>query len=99
VIAAYYADRASPDERLVAYQMNWKGENFYTGNHLPVFVSTGAAFTSWLKGQRDAGARVMYFITEFGRQGGLKGEVGAKSLREITDKTLCNKFVLVRAEL
>ncbi len=35
VIAAYYADRPSPAEQLVAYQMNWKGENFYTGNHCP----------------------------------------------------------------
>ena len=49
VIAAYYADRASPDELLVAYQMNWKGENFYTGNRIPAFVSTGSTFTSWLK--------------------------------------------------
>ena len=31
----------SPAEQLVAYQMNWKGENFYTGNHVPAFVSTG----------------------------------------------------------
>jgi 4-amino-4-deoxy-L-arabinose transferase-like glycosyltransferase len=99
VIAAYYQDRASPDEILVAYQMNWKGENFYTGNHVPAFVSTGSTFTNWLKKKRDEGAKVMYFITEHGRIGGLKGEVAAKSYREVTDKTLCNKFVLVRAEL
>jgi 4-amino-4-deoxy-L-arabinose transferase-like glycosyltransferase len=99
VIAAYYADRASPDELLVAYQMNWKGENFYTGNRIPAFVSSGSTFTSWLKQKRDQGMKVMYFITEHGRIGGLKGEVGAKAYREITDKTLCNKFVLVRAEL
>jgi 4-amino-4-deoxy-L-arabinose transferase-like glycosyltransferase len=99
VIAAYYADRGSPDELLVAYQMNWKGENFYTGNRVPAFVSTGSTFTSWLKQKRDQGAKVMYFITEHGRIGGLKGEVGAKAYRELTDKTLCNKFVLVRAEL
>ncbi|HEY8039493.1 MAG TPA: glycosyltransferase family 39 protein [Polyangiaceae bacterium] len=99
VIAAYYADRASPDETLVAYQMNWKGENFYTGNHIPAFVSTGQTLTTWLKGKRDGGAKVMYFVTEHGRIGGLKSEVGAKSYREVTDKTLCNKFVLVRAEL
>ena len=37
-IQAYYENRSGPDEWLVAYQMNWKGENFYTGNHLPVFV-------------------------------------------------------------
>lgn len=99
VIAAYYADRQSPAEQLVAYQMNWKGENFYTGNHVPAFVSTGSTFTTWLKKQREAGVRVMYFITEHGRIGGLKSEVGAKAYREVTDKVLCNKFVLVRAEL
>jgi 4-amino-4-deoxy-L-arabinose transferase-like glycosyltransferase len=99
VIAAYYADRSSPDEILVAYQMNWKGENFYTGNHIPAFVSTGSTFTTWLKKKKDEGVKVMYFVTEHGRIGGLKGEVGARSYREVTDKTLCNKFVLVRAEL
>jgi 4-amino-4-deoxy-L-arabinose transferase-like glycosyltransferase len=99
VIEAYYADRASPDEILVAYQMNWKGENFYTGNHIPAFVSTGSTFTTWMKKKRDEGAKVMYFVTEHGRIGGLKGEVGAKNYREVTDKALCNKFVLVRAEL
>ena len=45
VIEAYYQDRKGPDEPLVAYQMNWKGENFYTGNHIPAFVSSGATFT------------------------------------------------------
>jgi 4-amino-4-deoxy-L-arabinose transferase-like glycosyltransferase len=98
IIAAYYADRASPEEILVAYQMNWKGENFYTGNHVPAFVSTGGTFTTWLKKKKDDGAKVMYFITEHGRIGGLKGEVGAKKYTEVTDKVLCNKFVLVRAE-
>jgi len=99
VIAAYYADRASPDEMLVAYQMNWKGENFYTGNRVPAFVSTGSTFTTWLKQKREQGVKVMYFITEHGRIGGLKSEVAARAYREVTDKTLCNKFVLVRADL
>jgi hypothetical protein len=98
-IQAYYDRRASPDELLVAYQMNWKGENFYTGNHVPAFVSTGAAFTGWLKGQRDKGAKVMFFITEHSRIGGLKNEVQAKRYEEITDKVLNNKFAVVRAEL
>ncbi len=98
-IQAYYDNRSNPDELLVAYQMNWKGENFYTSNHIPAFVSTGATFTSWLKGQREKGAKVMFFITEHSRLGGLKGEVQGKSYREITDKTLNNKFIVVRAEL
>ncbi len=99
VIEAYYRDRKGPDEQLVAYQMNWKGENFYTSNRVPAFVSSGATFQTWLKGQREKGARVMYFITEHSRTGGLRNEVGAKSYKEITDKALCNKFILVRAEL
>ncbi len=99
VIAAYYASRQSPNEKLIAYQMNWKGENFYTGNDIPAFVSTGSTFTNWMKKKREEGVRVMYFITEHGRLGGLKSEVGAKAYREVTDKVLCNKFILVRAEL
>jgi 4-amino-4-deoxy-L-arabinose transferase-like glycosyltransferase len=99
VIEAYYAARSSPSELLVAYQMNWKGENFYTGNHVPAFVSTGSNFTNWMKKRREEGVKVMYFVTEHGRIGGLKSEVAAKAYREVTDRTLCNKFILVRAEL
>jgi 4-amino-4-deoxy-L-arabinose transferase-like glycosyltransferase len=99
VIEAYYRDRKGPDEVLVAYQMNWKGENFYTSNKVPAFVSTGGTFTTWLKQQRDKGAKVMYFVTEHGRTGGLRSEVSPKSYKEITDKVICNKFVLVRTEL
>ena len=99
VIQAYYDNRSGPEEPLVAYQMNWKGENFYTGNRIPAFVSTGATFTTWMKKKREEGVKTMYFITEAGRVGGMKSEVGAKSYKEITDKTLDNKFTVVRAEL
>jgi hypothetical protein len=70
-----------------------------TGNHIPAFVSTGATFTTWMKKKRDEGSKVMYFVTEHGRVGGLKTEVAAKKYDLITDTTLCNKFILVRAEL
>ena len=99
VIEAYYRARTSADEPLVAYQMNWKGENFYTGNKIPAFVSSGGPFTTWVKQQKDKGVKVMFFVTEHTRTGGLRGEVQARSYKEITDKELCNKFVLVRAEL
>jgi 4-amino-4-deoxy-L-arabinose transferase-like glycosyltransferase len=98
LVEAYYRDRKE-GEWLVAYQMNWKGENIYTGNHVPAFVSSGAPFQTWLGEQRKKGAKVMYFITEHSRTGGLRGEVAGKSYKEITDKALCNKFVVVRAEL
>jgi 4-amino-4-deoxy-L-arabinose transferase-like glycosyltransferase len=98
VIEAYYANRATPEEPLVAYQMNWKGENFYTSNRIPAFVSTGANFTTWLKRRRDEGGRVFFFITEHSRLNSLRSEVQAKSYREMTNKELNNKFILVRAE-
>ena len=91
--------RTSPNDPIVAYQMNWKGENFYTGNKIPAFVSSGASFTDWLKKEKEKGAKVMYFVTEHSRLGGLRSEVQAKAYTELTDKRICNKFVLVRAEL
>ncbi len=99
LVEAYYRDRKSPDEVLVAYQMNWKGENFYTGNRIPVFVSTGATYQKWLTEQREKGVKVMYFVTEHTRKNGLRNETSPKSLTELTDKTVCNKFILLRAEL
>ena len=99
IITQYYRMRASPEEPLVAYQMNWKGENFYTGNHIPAFVSSGAPFITWLKGEKEKGVHVMFFITEHQRVGGLKNEISPKTFAEVTDKNLDNKFTLCRAEL
>ncbi len=100
LLLTYYQTRQGPQEPVVAYQMNWKGENFYTGNHVPAFVSTGAKFKKWLKGQRKAGTQVMFFLSEHGRIGTLKSELGAGfRTRVLTDKKLNNKFALIRAEL
>ena len=33
-IATYYEKRRSPEERLIAYQMYWRGETFYTKNEI-----------------------------------------------------------------
>ena len=99
ITEAYYKARKGPEEPLVAYQMNWKGENFYTGNHIPAFVSSGATFTQWVHKQKENGTKVMFFVTEHTRTGGLRSEVHAQRYTEVTDKALCNKFVLVRAEL
>jgi hypothetical protein len=80
--------------------MNWKGENFYSGNRLPAFVSTGAKFKKWLKAQRNAGTKVIYFVSEHGRISTLKSELPAGSRTQtLTDKALNNKFALVRVEL
>jgi 4-amino-4-deoxy-L-arabinose transferase-like glycosyltransferase len=107
VIEAYYREAgfASPPP-LVAYQLNWKGENFYTGNHVAQFVSSGATFAQWIRTERGKGTRVMYVVTESGRVGGLRSEITAAlsaesrpTVREITTRADSNQFVLVKAEL
>ncbi|HEX2874864.1 MAG TPA: glycosyltransferase family 39 protein [Polyangiaceae bacterium] len=100
LLLTYYQKRQGPQEPVVAYQMNWKGENFYTGNRVPAFVSTGTKFKKWLKAQRKAGTKTIFFLSEHGRIGTLKSELGAGfRTRVLTDKQLNNKFALVRAEL
>ena len=99
-ILEYYRRRANPDEFLVAYQMNWKGENFYTGNRLPAFVTTGERFTKWIEEQRRRGRRVLFFTTEHSRLAGLKSELGkVRRFETLTTRALNNKFVLTRVEL
>ena len=66
---------------------------------MPAFVSSGQTFQTWLKGEKDKGVTTMYFVTEPSRTGGLNSEVHPKAYAELTDKTLNNKFVLVRVEL
>ncbi len=97
---AYYQHRSSPTEWLVAYQMNWKGENFYAGNRVPAFVSSGQKFKQWITEQKQEGHRVMYFTTEHGRIGSLKNELdNPKNFEVLTDKVVNNKFFVARVEL
>jgi 4-amino-4-deoxy-L-arabinose transferase-like glycosyltransferase len=97
---AYYGARHGADEPIVAYQMNWKGENFYSGNRLPAFVSSGSKFKNWLKAQRERGTRVVFFVTEHGRISTLKSELGRNvQVTPLTDRKLNDKFALVRVEL
>jgi len=98
-ILAYYAARKGPEEPFVAYQMNWKGENFYTGNRVPAFVSSGAKFKSWVSEQKKKGVKVMFFTTEHSRITSLKSELGPiKDFKLLTDRELNNKFTVARAE-
>jgi 4-amino-4-deoxy-L-arabinose transferase-like glycosyltransferase len=99
VIAAYYRARAGDDGPLVAYQLNWKGENFYSGNRVAIFVSSGAPFASWLGDERKRGTHVVYVVTEQGRIASLEAELHARSVRPLTDRATSNQYVLVRAEL
>jgi 4-amino-4-deoxy-L-arabinose transferase-like glycosyltransferase len=97
-VMAYYADREGPHQPFVAYQMNWKGENFYAGNRVPAFVSSGQKFKDWIEEQKKNGVTTFYFTTEHGRVGSLKGELGnPREFDVITTPALNNKFFLGRA--
>jgi 4-amino-4-deoxy-L-arabinose transferase-like glycosyltransferase len=97
-IAYYQAAREAPGP-LIAYQMNWKGENFYTGNHVPAFVSSGKKFTDYILDEKKKGVHTLYFVTEHGRTGTLSNELGpTKAFEKLTTPELDNKFVLVRAQ-
>ena len=99
-IEEYYKRRAGPEEPLVAYQLNWKGENFYTGNKVPAFVSSGKRFTDWVESQRKKGVAVMFFTTEHSRVKSLERELGkVQGFELLTSPALNDKFVLARAVL
>src|SRR5690606_26542473 len=88
-IMAYYEHRSGVQEPLVAYQMNWKGENFYTGNRMATFVSSGKKFKSWIAKQREAGKSTFFFTTEHTRIANLKRELGdVKDFDLLTDEAL-----------
>jgi 4-amino-4-deoxy-L-arabinose transferase-like glycosyltransferase len=95
---AYYREAKTHPGPFIAYQMNWKGENFYSGNHVPAFVSTGKKFTDYIADERKRGNKTFYFVTEHGRTGSLSTELGpTKSFEKLTPPELDNKFLLVRA--
>lgn len=99
-IAAYYQARRPKEAPLVAFQMNWKGENFYTGNYLAAFVRSGEPFQQFMKQKRAEGVRTLYFTTEPSRFGALKREIGEhKSFEVLTDDRVNNKFAIAKVEL
>jgi 4-amino-4-deoxy-L-arabinose transferase-like glycosyltransferase len=106
-IAAYYRLRRSPDERLIAYMLYWRGETFYTSNEIyegpmeerTVFDQEGAddRLKVWL--ERHRGRRV-FFLFERYQQGRIQDDLppGARPSFRVVDD-LNNKFSLAQADL
>ena len=93
----YYATRASANEPLVAWQMNWKGENFYTGNRVYVFAETdNERVREWLE---ENGGRKAFFVLEHKRLGSFRKLVPEREIRELSTKRDCNKFILIELEI
>jgi 4-amino-4-deoxy-L-arabinose transferase-like glycosyltransferase len=106
-IATYYSHRASPEERLIAYQMYWRGETFYTKNEIyegamedrTVFDQEGAdeKLKEWIG--RNRGRR-HFFLFERGQQGHLQQllPLEAQKTFKVLDDTN-NKFSVAQADL
>jgi 4-amino-4-deoxy-L-arabinose transferase-like glycosyltransferase len=106
-IAAYYEHRRSPDERLVAYMLYWRGETFYTSNEIyegpteerTVFDQEGAddRLKDWIAHHR--GHRV-FFLYEHHQQGRIREMLPAEAQAsfQVVDETN-NKFSLAQADL
>jgi len=96
-LAYYRATREVPGP-IIAFQMNWKGENFYTGNSVPAFVSSGKKFQDYILEQKKKGLKTFYFVTEHTRMGNLSTELGnPRIFDKLTTPEMNNKFGLVRA--
>jgi 4-amino-4-deoxy-L-arabinose transferase-like glycosyltransferase len=106
-IATYYRERASPEERLIAYQLYWRGETFYTSNEIyegpsedrTVFDQEGAddKLKEWVTRHRG---RRAYFLFERHQEGRIKNLLPAETHGSfsVVDQQN-NKFSLARADL
>ncbi len=100
LVLTYVRESVGSPGPLVAYEMNWKGENFYTGNRVAAFVESGKPFRDWLAKQRKQGQKTFYFVLLPGRRGALESQLGrARAIEQLSTETDNNKFVLLRADL
>jgi 4-amino-4-deoxy-L-arabinose transferase-like glycosyltransferase len=106
-IATYYKHRESPESRLVAFQMYWRGETFYTKNEIyegpsedrTVFDQDGAdeKLKEWISRHRG---RRHFFLFERGQLGHLQQmlPLEAQPTFKVIDETN-NKFSVAQADL
>jgi hypothetical protein len=97
LVKRYYRERKSKHEPLVAWQMNWKGENFYSGNRVAVFVNlNNKEIEEWLEANTGRNA---FFMLEHTRLGRFRTLVGKRKVQELTTTRDNNKFILVKVPL
>ena len=93
----YYDLRQSPAQPLVAWQMNWKGENFYTGNRVYVFAETdNKRIREWLD---ENEGRTAFFVLEHKRLESFRKLVPKREVRELSTKRDSSKFLLIELEI
>src|SRR5207244_2255395 len=92
---AYHQD-STPDEPIAAYQMNWRGETFYSKNTVRQISRSGPPMTTLPEFLAGPGKR-KWILVEQGRLGLLRQQMGATHrLRVVESKN--NKFALTVIE-
>ena len=87
----YLAERASSDEPVAAYYMNWRGETFYSRN-LVRQVQDDQVIREWA-----ARPGRKWIVTERGRYASLRAALGREARLRIADRS-ANKYYLVAVD-
>jgi hypothetical protein len=107
LIATYYRNRRSPDEKLLVWQMYWRGENFYTENEIydgppgerTVFLGDRNVenFKDWVAKHRGHRAFLLVERTNWSRMDSMVPPETKNSLKIADDSNM--KFVLGQVDL
>ena len=103
LIATYYKMRRSPDEKLLVWQMYWRGENFYTQNEIyegpkderTIFLGDRnfENLKAWMEKHRG---RRAFFLVEQTRYSTLETAVPAGRAQDAEDRRQQQHEVLPR---
>jgi 4-amino-4-deoxy-L-arabinose transferase-like glycosyltransferase len=107
LISTYYKLRRSPDEKLLVWQMYWRGENFYTENEIfegpreqrTVFLGDKNLenFRSWMEKHRGQRAFILVERARWSSVEGAVPQAARASLKMVDDSNM--KFVLGQVDL
>ncbi len=107
LVATYYKTRRSPDEKLLVWQMYWRGENFYTANEIyqgpqperTVFLGDKNVenLKNWIGRHRGRRAFLLVERSRWNQVAPMFPPETQKSIRIIDDTNM--KFVLGEAQL
>jgi 4-amino-4-deoxy-L-arabinose transferase-like glycosyltransferase len=107
LIATYYKTRRSPDEKLLVWQMYWRGENFYTENEIfqgpmeerTVFLGDKNVenLKQWIAKHRGRRAFLLVERINWSRVDGMMPPEARKSLKIIDEGNM--KFCLAQIDL
>jgi len=107
LLATYYKLRKSPDEKLLVWQMYWRGENFYTQNEIyegPMPERTEFLgdknvenLKDWIAHHRGRRAFILVERSRYGQVPGMLPEESRASLHVVDESNM--KFVLAEMKI